>query len=68
MAVNFYVEFRGAKADEKTVVDKVKALWKETGGKVKDIKKIDIYFNGDEGMFYYVINSVEKGSFHLDCL
>ena len=40
MAVNFYVEFRGAKADEKTVVDKVKALWKETGGKVKDIKKI----------------------------
>ena len=31
MAVNFYVEFRGAKADEKTVVDKVKALWKETG-------------------------------------
>ena len=28
MAVNFYVEFRGAKADEKTVVDKVKALWR----------------------------------------
>lgn len=68
MATNFYIEYKGIKAEEKTVADKVKALWKEQGNKVKDIKKTDIYFKAEEGMCYYVINETEKGFFSVEDL
>lgn len=63
MKTNVYVEYSGSKKDIKALTDTVKEIWKEKGGKVKDLSNIDIYYKPEEGMCYYVINHTEEGSF-----
>ena len=68
MATNFYVEYKEIKADEKTIVEKIKTLWKEQGNRVKDMKKIDIYFKAEEGVCYYFVNDSDSGNFSIENL
>lgn len=57
------VEFQGVNTVIKDIEDKAKEIWKTNGGKIKDIKTLDIYFKPDEKMCYYVINEKETGNF-----
>lgn len=65
MKVNLYVEYKGKKASSKELIEKVKDIWKEDGGKVKDLVNIDIYCKPEEGKCYYVINEDQSGSFPI---
>lgn len=65
MKTNLCVEYQGKKISNKEITDKVKDLWKEEGGKVKDLQSIDIYCKPEEGKCYYVINEEKTGSFTM---
>lgn len=65
MKSNFFVEYKGKKANSKELLDKVKEIWKEDGGKVKDLVSIDVYVKPEEEMCYYVINENKTGSFPM---
>ena len=36
--------------------------WTKSGGKVGDIKSVDLYIKPEESAVYYVINKTETGS------
>lgn len=63
MKSKVFVEFQGVQSSVKDMEDAVKEAWKAQGGKVKDIKTVEIYFKPEEKMCYYVINETETGSF-----
>jgi len=42
-----------------------KNAWKQEGNKMKDIKEIELYIKPEEGMAYFVINELFKGSIPL---
>ena len=60
--VNAYVEYQGRKAEEKTIIADVKKAWTKSGGKVGDIKTMDLYIKPEENAVYYVINGTETGA------
>ena len=66
MKSKIIVEFQGIQTTIKDIEEKLKDSWKENGGKLKDIKNVDIYFKPEEKMCYYVVNESEKGSFSID--
>lgn len=63
MKQSIHVEYYGKKVDTKDLVEETKLLWKEKGGKIKDIHHLDIYYKPEEGMCYFVINKTETGHF-----
>lgn len=63
MKTDLYVELDGHQVECNHFSDKVKDIWKSEGNKVKDIKKIEIYYKPLEATCYYVINGNSKGSF-----
>ena len=63
MKTNLYVEYQDRKVNTKSLSERVKEIWKEQGGKVKDLETLDIYYKPEENMCYYVINEDIKGSF-----
>lgn len=65
MKSNLFVEYKGKQVSSKELLDKVKEVWKEQGGKVKDLKNIDLYCKPEEGMCYYVIDEKETGKFPM---
>lgn len=62
MKVNAYVEYREKKVEEKTMIADVKKAWTKSGGKVGEIKTMDLYIKPEENAVYYVINGTETGS------
>ena len=40
----------------------VKKAWTKSGGKIGDIKTMDLYIKPEENAVYYVINGTETGS------
>lgn len=65
MKISLKVEIQGKSIDKKNLTITVKELWKKNGGKIKDIKTLDMYLNLDESKCYYVINLKNKGSFNI---
>ncbi len=63
MKTNLYVEYQEGKVNTKNLSERVKEIWKEQGGKVKDLETLDIYYKPEESMCYYVINEDIKGGF-----
>ncbi len=61
-----YVEFQGNKIDTNVQMSKFKSLWREQGGKVKDLKNVNLYINADESLVYYVVNDDITGSFEVE--
>ncbi len=62
MKVNAYVEYREKQVEDKTIIADVKKAWTKSGGKIGDIKTMDLYIKPEEDAVYYVINGTEKGS------
>ena len=60
--VSAYVEYRDKKVEEKTMIADVKIAWTKSGGKIGDIKTMDLYIKPEENAVYYVINGTETGS------
>ncbi len=60
--VSAYVEYRDKKVEEKTMIADVKKAWTKSGGKIGDIKTMDLYIKPEENAVYYVINGTETGS------
>ena len=47
---------------KKDIIASVKKAWTKSGGKVGDIKSVDLYIKPEESAVYYVINKTETGS------
>lgn len=62
MKVTACVEYHGKKVEEKTMIANVKKAWTKSGGKVGEIKSMDLYIKPEEDAVYYVINGTETGS------
>lgn len=60
--VSAYVEYGSKKVEEKTMIADVKKAWTKSGGKIGDIKTMDLYIKPEENAVYYVINGTETGS------
>lgn len=62
MKLDLFIEVDGNKVLHKSLVEKVKDSWKESGNKVKDIKSLELYYKPTEHMCYYVVNGKSNGS------
>ncbi len=56
MKNEIFVEFQGRQIDTNAQMNKLKDIWKEQGGKVKDLDDVKLYINVEQGLVYYVIN------------
>ncbi|MFZ5351987.1 MAG: DUF6465 family protein [Bacillota bacterium] len=65
MKSNFFVQYLGYQFEAAELEKKIKEIWKENGGLVKDLNNIEIYLKVEENTCYYVINGEAKGSFPL---
>lgn len=62
MKVKTVVEYSGRQVEEKDIIASVKKAWTKSGGKVGDIKSVDLYIKPEESAVYYVINKTETGA------
>lgn len=53
--INLYVEFDGEKTETKTLENAFREIWKERGGKLKDLEDVELYYKPDEKACYYFI-------------
>ena len=51
-----FIEFNGKKVEEKSIVEKAKAIWKDSGNKMKDLSTVELYYQPESGKCYYVFN------------
>ena len=65
MKTDMYVELDGNQVACKQLVEKAKEVWKESGGKVKDLTHLDLYYKPQENACYYVMNDDMKGDFQV---
>lgn len=61
-----YLQYMGKEIDQKTITDKVKAVWTDTlNRKVSEMKTLTLYLKPEENKAYYVINDDVSGSVEL---
>ncbi len=65
MKTKINIEYYGKKTESKDLVNQAKLIWKERGGKIKEIETLELYYKPEEGMCYYVVNTTETGSFSV---
>ncbi len=65
MSNSIFVEYHGNQIDTNIQMNKLKEIWKEQGGKVKDLKDVNLYINAEQNQVYYVINEDVTGSFEI---
>ncbi len=67
MKSDILVEFQGRQIDTNAQMNKFKDIWKEQGGKVKDLDDVKLYINVEQGLVHYVINGddTKTGSFEI---
>ncbi len=65
MANSIFVEFHGNQIDTNIQMNRLKEIWKEQGGKIKDLKDVNLYINVEQNLVYYVINGDTNGSFEV---
>ncbi len=65
MASSIFVEFQGNQIDTAIQMNRLKEIWKEQGGKVKDLADVSLYINVEQNQVYYVINGDITGSFDV---
>lgn len=65
MKENFYIEFYGEQILQSDVVAEAKKIWKDSGKKAADLKKLEIYVKPEDDRIYYVFNGDESGSFPI---
>ncbi|MCL1995244.1 MAG: DUF6465 family protein [Defluviitaleaceae bacterium] len=62
MKLDLFIEVDGNKVLHKSLVEKVKDVWREEGNRVKDIETLELFYKPTEHICYYVINGKLKGS------
>ncbi len=65
MKNSIFVELHGNQIDTNVQMNKFKEIWKEQGGKVKDLKDVNLYVNLEQNLVYYVVNGDITGSFEV---
>ncbi len=65
MASSIFVEFHGNQIDTAIQMNRLKEIWKEQGGKIKDLKDVNLYINVEQNQVFYVINGDITGSFEV---
>ena len=65
MKENIYIEFYGEQILQSDVVAEAKKIWKDSGKKAADLKKLEIYVKPEDDRIYYVFNCDESGSFPI---
>jgi hypothetical protein len=63
--VKAVVQYQGKQVEEKEIIGNVKKAWTKTGGKVRDIRSIDLYIKPEEDKVYYVVNGTDTGDVAL---
>ena len=66
MKVNTHVQYLGREINMAELERKIKDIWKENGGLVKDLNEIDLYMKVEENKCYYVINGSDSGAFAVE--
>ena len=61
---SLYIQFLGKDIEKAELIERAKAVYKETGGKAA-IKSIDLYVKIEESAVYYVINGDISGRFDI---
>ncbi len=56
MKNDIFVEFQGRQIDTNAQMNRLKEIWKEQGGKVKDLDDVKLYINVEQGVVHYVVN------------
>ena len=59
-----YIQYLGKDLEKTELVERAKAVYKETGGKAT-IKSIDLYVKIEESAVYYVVNGDISGRFEI---
>jgi len=65
MKSEVYIEFYGEQLKQADVIETAKKIWKDSGRKPADLKKLDIYVKPEDDCIYYVFNGEETGSFGI---
>lgn len=59
------IQFAGNDNKGSDLVAKAKEAYKAAGNKVSDIKKLDVYFQPERSIAYYVVNDDFNGEFQV---
>ena len=65
MKQNVYIEFYGEQIDQAEVVAEAKRIWTDSGKKLSDLTKLEIYIKPEDDRVYYVFNGTLTGSFSI---
>ena len=65
MKTNVYVEFYGEQVSQADVIEEAKKIWKDSGNKAADLKKLEVYIKPEDDRVYYVFNGETAGSFPI---
>ena len=65
MKQNVYIEFYGEQIDQAEVVAEAKRIWTDSGKKLSDLTKLEIYIKPEDDRVYYVFNGTLTGSFPI---
>ncbi|MCY6371397.1 DUF6465 family protein [Clostridium ganghwense] len=62
------IQHDGQDVTDKELLGKFKELWKQSGGKIKEIKKLNLYFVPSSKKCYWTVNATtreESGEFEV---
>ncbi|MCR5410579.1 MAG: DUF6465 family protein [Lachnospiraceae bacterium] len=59
------IQYDGQDNKESDLIAKAKDAFKAAGNKASDIKKLDVYFQPENSIAYFVINDDFKGEFQV---
>ena len=59
------IQFGGQDNKESDLIAKAKDAFKAAGNKASDIKKLDVYFQPENSIAYFVVNGESFGKFVL---
>ncbi len=65
MKENVYIEFFGEQILQADLIAEAKKIWKDSGNKAADLKKLEVYVKPEDDRVYYVFNGKESGSFPI---
>ena len=58
MKENVYIEFYGEQILQADVIAEAKKIWKDSGKKAADLKKLEVYIKPEDDRIYYVFNGI----------
>lgn len=66
MKSELFIEFNNHQINSKLITKKAKEIWKSKGNKVKDLKRLDLYFQPETKRCYYIFNEKDEGNNYFE--